>query len=65
MPVSVQGIDILHERMTDILISGAYKTDADAVGWEWRDERPNIIHGRADLRSATRVVPARRIRAPH
>ncbi|EYD73991.1 hypothetical protein Rumeso_04460 [Rubellimicrobium mesophilum DSM 19309] len=36
--ISVQGIEAIHDRMTETLTDGHYKIDADALGWEWRDE---------------------------
>ena len=36
--ISVQGIEAVYERMTETLTDGHYKIDADALGWEWRDE---------------------------
>lgn len=36
--ISVQGLDVVHDGMAEALTSGAYKIDADALGWEWRDE---------------------------
>ena len=36
--ISVQGIEALHDRMAETLTDGHYKIDADALGWEWRDE---------------------------
>jgi hypothetical protein len=36
--IAVQGIDVVHDGMTETLTSGSYKIDADALGWEWRDE---------------------------
>ena len=36
--ITVQGIEALYDRMTETLTDGHYKIDADALGWEWRDE---------------------------
>ena len=36
--ISVQGIEAVYERMSETLTDGHYKIDADALGWEWRDE---------------------------
>ncbi|HVG47321.1 MAG TPA: hypothetical protein VM899_04185, partial [Rubellimicrobium sp.] len=36
--ITVQGIEALYDRMAETLTDGHYKIDADALGWEWRDE---------------------------
>jgi hypothetical protein len=36
--ISVQGIDAIYDGITEYLTDGHYKIDADALGWEWRDE---------------------------
>ena len=36
--ISVQGIEAIYDGMTETLTDGPYKLDADALGWEWRDE---------------------------
>jgi hypothetical protein len=36
--ISVQGIEAVYDRMSESLTEGHYKIDADALGWEWRDE---------------------------
>lgn len=40
--IAVQGIDVVHDGMVETLTSGSYKIDADALGWEWRDEPANM-----------------------
>ncbi|TNC51897.1 hypothetical protein FHG66_03545 [Rubellimicrobium rubrum] len=42
MRISVQGIEAIYDGMTETLTSGAYKIDADALGWEWRDEQVDV-----------------------
>ncbi|TNC73007.1 hypothetical protein [Rubellimicrobium roseum] len=37
--IAVQGIEVIYDGMTETLTEGAYKIDADALGWEWRDEQ--------------------------
>jgi hypothetical protein len=36
--IATQGIEVIHDGMAETLTSGPYKIDADALGWEWRDE---------------------------
>jgi hypothetical protein len=36
--ITVQGIEARYDRMAETLTDGHYKIDADALGWEWRDE---------------------------
>lgn len=36
--ISVQGVDAIYDRVSEALTDGRYKIDADALGWEWRDE---------------------------
>ncbi len=40
--ISVQGLEVIHDGMAETLTSGSYKIDADALGWEWRDEAVDI-----------------------
>lgn len=36
--ICVRGLEVVHDGMSETLTRGAYKIDADALGWEWRDE---------------------------
>jgi hypothetical protein len=36
--ISVRGLEVVHDGITETLTRGAYKIDPDALGWEWRDE---------------------------
>lgn len=36
--IAARGLLVVHDGMTETLTQGAYKIDADALGWEWRDE---------------------------
>jgi hypothetical protein len=40
--ISVRGIEVIHDGLTETLTRGAYKIDAEALGWEWRDEEAGI-----------------------
>jgi hypothetical protein len=50
--IAVGGIEVIHDGVTETLTSGAYKIDADALGWEWRDE-PADLYQIEVLRSLT------------
>jgi hypothetical protein len=36
--ICVQGMEVVHDGLAETLTRGAYRIDADALGWEWRDE---------------------------
>jgi hypothetical protein len=38
----VRGLEVVHDGVTETLTAGAYKIDADALGWEWRDEAADL-----------------------
>lgn len=40
--IAVQGLEVVHDGVTETLTAGAYKIDADALGWEWRDEPADL-----------------------
>lgn len=40
--ISVRGIEVVYDSMTETLTRGAFKIDAEALGWEWRDEEAGI-----------------------
>jgi hypothetical protein len=40
--ISVRGLKIVHDGITETLTRGAYKIDPDALGWEWRDEAADM-----------------------
>ena len=40
--ICVRGLEVVHDGMSETLTRGAYKLDADALGWEWRDEPADI-----------------------
>lgn len=50
--ICVRGLEVVHDGMSETLTRGAYKIDADALGWEWRDE-PADMYQIEVLRSLT------------
>jgi hypothetical protein len=40
--ISVRGLEVIHDGVTETLTRGAYKIDPDALGWEWRDEAADL-----------------------
>lgn len=40
--ISVRGMEVVHDGVTETLTAGAYKIDPDALGWEWRDEPADL-----------------------